>query len=246
MGILNDIKYYHKISDLIDIKTLEVKAAICVATISLGVSIYFDTYEFYFLYREFYIKFLASAVGALLTLLAITFAGIALIINILKPDIVTGIEKATTKNTVPKLMASFKFFVFLIFIVVCIFLGILWLNYIPYTFEKCKYYGIIFLSSYLFIFILGYNIGLIGNTIDLFFIRNTYEAIDKEDKNFIELANEVRIDFVMSFLLNENDSPEILINHLNQFVDNSHISENDKEKLKKYFSQYYYGSNGAL
>ncbi|MDB2115668.1 hypothetical protein [Clostridium paraputrificum] len=226
-----------KFVDYFNIFEMECRNSLIITIIIIATLYIFKVYENYDKFIETF-RSLSQNIGvALVSLLGIIFAGIALIIGILKKQVIHEIDKINGKDTTKKLLVSFKFlvvnigFAIMVFFYIYIILNIN-IKYIP----KNIFYIILGLVIYYFCFLIFYTVSLILNTIRIYFIVNRYEELVEEKRSVIDEANEIRIDFILNTILRDCDKEEF-INSLKEYVDNSSIS--DKKSIKEYFDEYY-------
>ena len=108
-----------------------------------------------------------------------------------------------------------------------------------YLWNKTIFYLISFIIIYLFIFTIFYTVSLVSNTVHFFISIKKYDKISLEEKSLINIANEVRIDFIISLILKSNDiNKDEFSNALLEFVQKCNVS-NKKDELENYLKKYY-------
>lgn len=238
--MFNRIIKYERYKDYYSLNSMEVK-------ISLLLSIAFSTMAFYFLdiYNKF--AFFESAIIDLLSyviagefgLIGMALAGMAIITSLITPDIMAVIQKNDHNDVTGRLLSQFEFsaFNFAVQISYIIFLWIC-IHSDKKIVSPLFFYIIFIILIYHFFFNLFYTLALIGNCIKFFEIKNKCYKLIQTDKSKIDIANEIRIDFLLSIILKDKGFDNgMFIEHLDEIVDKSKILE--KEELKRYFHSYY-------
>lgn len=173
--------------------------------------------------------------AGLLAMIGVILAGIALILSLLDKKFRDSIKDISEKDLVREIMGSFEFLVLNLGISSILFFILYFLTATGIYVEKYVFYFSIFIIIYYVLFLIFYTIALIGNTIELYFIKDLYEEIEHKDKTLYERANEVRIDYL---LRNGNiNSKEEFILELECIIDSMDMK--DKESVKKYLRNYY-------
>ena len=78
---------------------------------------------------------------------------------------------------------------------------------------------------------------MIGECIKINEIKNKCEKVASLEKTTIDIANEVRIDYILAVLLKDRGNKSHLMNALIEIIDKSNIS--DKQAIKDYLKKYY-------
>lgn len=225
--------------DYVNLKSIECQASLLFSIIILAIINLLHVHE---KFSSFLVTFQNITLGiaqALIGMLGFVLAGIAIIISTLKKDVVKKIEQVNGKGKVEQILSSFEFLTLNISISIVLFYIVYLMLGSPSKLVSSGIFNcMVFFLSYLFIFIIFYSTSLVSNCAKLFLINNTYEDIVANEKNLIEVANEVRIDFMLNTLVQGNQiSREEFLNKLDQFVDQSNVK--DKGKVKDYFKSYY-------
>ena len=173
-------------------------------------------------------------------LIGIILAGIAIIIGTLNNDNMSIIEKNVGEDAIEEILISFEFLAFISAIEVVIFFILYLILYSQeYLWNKTIFYLISFIIIYLFIFTIFYTVSLVSNTVHFFISIKKYDKISLEEKSLINIANEVRIDFIISLILKSNDiNKDEFSNALLEFVQKCNVS-NKKDELENYLKKYY-------
>ncbi|MFJ7932114.1 hypothetical protein [Peribacillus sp. NPDC096448] len=191
--------------DFVNFKNLECQAALLFAIVLLVVINLLHVHE---TFSSFLIAFQNITLGiaqALIGMLGFVLAGIAIITSTLKKDVVKKIEQVNGKGTIEQILSSFEFLAINISISIVLFYVVYLMLYSPSKLIGTGFFNcMVFLISYLFIFTIFYSAALVSNCAKLFLINNTYEEIVTNEKKLIEVANEVRIDFMLNALFQEN------------------------------------------
>jgi hypothetical protein len=251
LGVFKKISNYNKWKDLYKIKSLEVYGSLILTIILIFLFRHINFFQCFILY-ETPVKNISLSIGsALLGMLSIILAGIAIIIGMLNKDINNKIKELNEKDIMGEVLASFVFIAFLIAIELTVFYLIYLLLYSQITIgSEYLFYIIVAAVIYLFFFIIFYIIGLINNCIKIYSIIETYEEIINSEKNIFTSANELRIEFILHLLLNEDykneflnklsgseDQRTIFLQELINYTRNSKIE--NKEEIIDYFIKFY-------
>ncbi|MDM5336371.1 hypothetical protein QUF84_03875 [Fictibacillus enclensis] len=237
--ILNRLTRNKKWWDYLDFRSLECQAALFFSILLIVLIHFLNVYE---TFEPFLLAFQNITLGiaqALIGMLGFVLAGIAIIISTLKKDVVKKIDQINGNGTVKKILSSFEFLALNISVlIVWFYILYLLLSTPSKLIGVISFNFIVFFTSYFFLFVIFYSTGLVSNCAKLFLISNTYEDIVSNEKNIIETANEIRIDFILNTLIQDNQISQVeFLTKLEQFVENSNVME--KEKIKNYFKNYY-------
>ena len=198
-------------------------------------NLYEDFHHFEEIIKDILIGVGTSSIG----IIGLALSGVAIITGLFSTDQISKIEKYNGQGSFERLMSSFLFLAFncallFVFSIMGIFFSGSNLS-IP---DKRVFFVIIFLYTYFTLYNIFYAVSLVGNCIAIFKIRNTYNAIIEKD--FFDVANEIRIDFIYSTILKKyNISEKEFLNSLESAVQNSDID--CKERLIDYYYRYYTG-----
>lgn len=162
-------------------------------------------------------------------------SGIAILTSMFTEKQIETIERNNGKGVIEKIMSSFAFLAFNVVLAVCLMIilliiitGIEWMPY------KIIFYLIEALFAYVIFFNLFYTVSLVFNCIQCFSIKRIYDA--NSEKDFFNKANEVRIDYILSYILSQNNiSREQFLETLDRYSANSEY----EEELVEYFKNYY-------
>lgn len=175
--------------------------------------------------------------SSLIGLIGILLAGMSFFASMLTEDKRKIINKVSKPGSVESILVSFEFLAFIIGFQVFEFFFIYITLYSPkVVIAEWLFYIVILLSTYFFTFTIFYTISLIGNCVRLHSIINNLDKITYRENNLISRANEIRIDFIFSIIL-ESPDPEKFVKGLLKYVDYSNVE--NKEELKKYFKNFY-------
>ncbi|MBP2240331.1 hypothetical protein J2Z40_000886 [Cytobacillus eiseniae] len=237
--IFGRFKENQKWDDYINFKSFECRMSLIVTIIMILSFKYLDVYTKFDLYLTPLQNITVYVAQALIGMLGIILAGIAIIVSVLNKDSLNSIEKVNGKGKVQRVLISFEFLTFNIGIGIFLFFL---LNLILYSHQELIpvlwFYLVLAISSYFLAFIIFYTISLTGNCIRVFYINDLYSSILDKEKSIYEIANEVRVDYLLYSLHKaSNLSPQELLDDLDEFVDSSNIP--NKEVIKKYLKNYY-------
>lgn len=200
------------------------------------VNLYEDINQFVTTINDFGIALIGAYVGSL----ALIFSGVVFLGGLLNGHFERKLIKySEDKDVTEKLYVSY---LFLAFNILCmIVLTIVLILFIQSNLVKPPLFIFeitIFVYCYLTFFIMAYFVAIIRNTVDLLIIskNNDYQ------KSFYERANEVRVDMILQFLYKEatpEETKKYLSNYIKHYIDTLEDSEDMKNKLFAYFSEYY-------
>jgi hypothetical protein len=241
--IFGRFKENKKWKDYFNFKSFECKMSFILMVIIIFSFKFLDVYNKFGFYITSLQNITIYVAQALIGMLGIILAGIAIIVSVLNKDSLSSIEKINEKGSIQRVLVSFEFLIFNIGIGIFVFFLI---NLILYSHQKMIpifwFYFVLAVISYFLAFIIFYTISLTGNCIRVFFINDLYTNISLEEKGIYEIANEVRIDYLLYCLhKTSNLSPKELMEDLDKFVDSSNVP--DKEAIKKYLKNYYDSPN---
>ena len=234
-------KKYNKWDDLVDFTSFECELALMFTVIFLTIIIVFRIYSNFKCFEIAFQNVTLYIASALIGMIGIILAGIAVIIGLLNKDAFNEIEKINGKNSVDKVLVSFEFLTFIIGTQIIIFFLTYIILYSPFNLPPQIIFYLIFAALfYIFTFTIFYTIGLVSNSIKIFFIKIMYNEISENEKNLYLEVNEIRIEFILNTLIEKYGiKKEDFLSELQTFVNESNI--NDKETVKKYLRQYYSG-----
>ena len=237
--MIERIKKYKRWKDYFAVGCFEVNMAIGVTAI-LGVVLFkmFGIYEAFYNIQDDLKQILLSILGGEFTLLGMSLAGMAIITSVISTELIRIINLFDENETVNRVLSHFEFSAFNLAIQIAYILVIYFslLSEDPvigkYSFIVC-----FIIVCYHFFFNLFYIIALIGECIKINEIKNKCEKVASLEKTTIDIANEVRIDYILAVLLKDRGNKSHLMNALIEIIDKSNIS--DKQAIKDYLKKYY-------
>lgn len=239
MKILSRFNDNKKWKDYYNFKSFEVKFSLFTSLVLLFI---FYNWDIYSNFDKFIVSLQNTTLNiatAFIGMLGTILAGLAIIIGILQKKVIDAIERLNGKGSVYNILISFEFLAFNIGLGILLFYTLNLGLYSPKEIlPKFTFYILAFLVIYFFFFIIFYTISLISNSIRVFYITNLYSEVEENEKNIIDIANELRIDFILGKTLdNSNTDKNQFMNELLNYVDMSNVP--DKEAIKNYFKTYY-------
>ena len=248
------IKKINSYKDFYSLKNSECKIALAFTIVSFIILNYINLFERFSMYRVALQNMSIYIASGLLAMIGVILTGIALMLSLLDKRFRDSIKGVVEGDPIRETMASFKFITVNIGIASIFFFCLYFALYmqlgIPkYTYYRYGFYVIVALIIYYFVFIVFYTVGLVSNTIDLFFVKGMYEDIERKEKTLYESANEIRIEFLMGEIINNTKrnlikdkicSYDDIIKELDDIVDNTEGMDIEKKCLmKEYFREYY-------
>ena len=238
--MIKRIKQYERYRDYYSLNCFEVQAALlCMIVISWLCIINLDLYECFTKYQNDLKQIISAVVGGEFSLLGMSLAGMAIVTSIFAPKTLKIISSFDYNNNIDIVLSQFEFFA-LNLAIQMVYLIVIYLTIISDKPLLNKgYFVIIFVVViYHFCFNIFYIISLIENCIKINAIKNIGDRIDMIKKSNIDIANEVRIDYILAMLLKEkNIGKKILLNDLYKIIDEMNIP--NKQDIKEYLSNYY-------
>lgn len=230
----NDIFRFKKIKELWDWSALEVRAALSGMLLILGISVALiivnGCSEFVTLVAD-----IAKDIGmALIGFLGFVVTGLAILTGSISSKVVKFFKEKDVYEDVSSVLSSFYFLGLLIgFLILVVF---------------CEYFiaqiGIepniivamfcVITTTYLFVYIIFYSIGLTGNCISMFSIITDVEnQIEKEENVYKEVYDSYRI-IALEHLILKNSEKKLLDdyeNKIEQLIEKD-VRTSDKQKQK--------------
>lgn len=239
--VLKRIKIYRRYKDYYTLNSLEVRASLLFTVIFCFVLLnIFQIYEKFFLYIDSIKDIVLGIIAGNFGLLGMSLAGMAIITSLFTPDILRVINKVDKNDTVNRVLSSFEFSALnIIFQIIYLILIFLALTSDKKIIDKIIFQIIFFLVIYHLFFNLFYILALIGSCIKLNSLKTSCEAVKKVEKSLPDIANEIRIDYLLATILkNSRMNRKEFLNILDDMIDSSNI--NEKEALREYLYTYYH------
>lgn len=238
--MIGRIKKYKRYGDYYAIQCLEVKIAILATAIfSYLFLARSDFYNNFFEYQNDIKQLLLALIGGEFTLLGMSLAGMAIITAMFSPEVLRIINNIDKNDTINRVLSQFEFSALNLGIQIT-YLIVIYLSVV----SDAKViifpaFTIVFIiTAYHFTFNVFYIVALIGNCIRVNEIKNICTNISLIDKNYISIANEVRIDYILALILKERGiNRENMMKDLFNIIDKSNIL--NKQEIKEYLSHYY-------
>lgn len=235
--MLEMIKKYGRWKDYFNFKEAEVVLSCLFVCILLIVSFLLDIYGNFSLYQNDVKSLLYCLIGAFIGIAGFSLSGIAILTSMFSEKQIETIEKNNGKGIIEKIMSSFAFLAFNVIITVVSMIILLFfiissnnlINIIAFYFVEGVF-------AYMVCFNLFYTVSLVFNCIQCFGIKRIYDT--NSEKDFFDKANEVRIDYILSFILKQNNiTREEFLKTLDSYTAQSEY----EDELIEYFKKYYGG-----
>lgn len=229
------IGQYKRWKDYLNFKEAEVKISFLCVIVFLSISMLLDMRGNFAIYQEDIKTLIYSLIGGFIGIAGLALSGIAILTSMFSEKQIETIEKNNGKGIIERIMSSFAFLAFnVVLTVIYMILLVLFIisNYrVP---GAVAFYAIEALTVYAICFNLFYTVSLVFNCIQCFGIKRIYDV--NSEKDFFDKANELRIDYILSFVLKQNNiTREEFLKTLDKY---SVQSEYEKE-LIEYFKKYY-------
>lgn len=238
--MIERIKKYKRYKDYYTISCFEVRIAILV-TISLAGLLLgrLNFYENFVEYQNDIKQILTVIIGGEFTLLGMSLAGMAIITAMFSTESLRIINSIDKNDTINRVLSQFEFSALNLGIQI-VYLIALYL--IIASNEETTAFPLFLLCflvvTYHFTFNVFYIIALIGNCIRINEIKNKSNNIALISRSNIEVANEIRIDYILAILLKEKGiNRDGMLKDLFNIIDKSKIS--NKQEIKDYLLSYY-------
>lgn len=237
--MIKRIRRYGRYRDYYALQCFEVRAAVfCTLVISLLFN-NLKLYELFQTYQNDLKQIISTVVGGEFSLLGMSLAGMAIITSLFTPEMLNLVNSLDKNNAVGRVLSQFEFFAFNL-AVQMVYLVVIYLTISSdEVLISKKYFFTIFIAViYHFCFNIFYIISLIGNCIEINEIKNLCNKINTIKKSDVDIANEVRIDYILAMLTEErNIEKTTLINDLFKIIDKMNIT--NPEEIKNYILNYY-------
>lgn len=225
--------------DMINIKSYEVKMAIFISLVFIIMFFSINFYKDFNAYVQLLSSILSVLIGALIGLLGFSLSGIAIVAGFFNKSQIKCIDNINEPGLIQYILSEYSFFAKNIAFQCVASIGIYFLVSSDVTLvSQYIFWPITFLEIYHIFFILFYTVALVRNIVKLYEIKNIYEDIVDEQKGFWNVVNEVKIDFILSTLIqNYNCNLDDVVKEMISFIDNSELS--NKEKIIDYIREQY-------
>lgn len=222
---------------------LDNKFEILMSLISTCLIVLIGEYVGLYNYFEYYIEMINALIiciiGCIFAAIGFSLSGIAIISSLFTSQDIKKIEKYNGKGKIKKLLLYYytlakNLGINTVVLILCYFI-------INSTLDKPN--GLIFRSgTSLIVFFTLYNmfymISLVKNCIELYEIKNIYDNIQEYERNIIDDVNEIRIDLLFKYLIENSDKNVEEI--CNEIIEDIKGSEYDrKEEMIEYIEECY-------
>lgn len=233
------MKLKTKLWDLINWKEPEVKISILLTTFSLPLLYYLQIYNNFSIYEGKICTILEIIIGEIIGLIGFSISGIAIIVALFSKEEAYLIKKINDENAIEKILRSYRFLSESLAVEIIYLIGVdLCISSNKELVNKYIFWILVMIIVYHFCFNISYLIALINNCIKLYKIKQIYGEIQKTNLDKQVERIEVRIDFILSTLMNlckcsQND----LCKELIHFVEVSQLER--KDELISFFEKKY-------
>lgn len=219
-----------KLCDLVNIKEWEVKSSILVTIIFVGFFGHVDLYRNIAEYIDVLCSCMECLIGALIGLLGFTLSGITIIVSLFTKEEIKLIKRVNSKDIVDEMLSSYIFLAENIAVqCVGLFIIDIILNSNLPIVDIRFFYFLIIIEVYHIAFIIFYTTALIRNCIKIYRIKSLYDDLDSVEKRDYELANEIKIDYILRIIMKKYDiSLEEIVIDIIELIEASEIEKKDK------------------
>lgn len=230
---------YKKFKEFLDYESMESKVALLMTVIFVFISECINLYEKFDIFESAIQNISIDIAAALIGMIGIILAGISIVISSINKENRKVIEKLNGEDTIEELLVSFEFLAFIVGIQTLVYFCLYLILYSDISIiPKLPFYIIVSLLVFNLTFTLFYTVQLVGNSTRIFIMSKKYDDFTEENSDILQLANEVRIDFifkVLSEILNK-DTDDI-VESLREYTLHCNIEE--KELINRYLDNYY-------
>lgn len=241
---------YKKYKDLYDIHSIQCIVAIFFSILVLVPVFFLIKYNGMQEFTEKVSSMIMSIVGALIGLLGFIVTGLAVLTGAISSKVVKIINKAGKQENLEKLLLSFYFLGMILGISIITLISSYLITILNIKICYVALIILLFVNSYLLLFIIFYSINLIGNSIEIFYIINDIEdSLDKTNNsnnvNSTYLKNKYngyRITALEVLILSKMGEKEVsnYIKIIREQIDcDKSITEEERIEISKMFSEHF-------
>lgn len=233
------IKKFNRYQDYYAFSSLEVKMAILFSVIFIVVERQLEIYENIYEYSEPLMNLILYIISGEFCLFGMVLAGMALVISIITKSMRVQMKKQDKEDMSERILSQFEFSAFnLVLQIIYLFIVYLFLSSKIQVIDKKYFIFINIVILYHLFFNMFYVLQLIGNCIKINNIKEKCDKIDKVDKSLLDVANEIRIDYILVILLKEkNIKRDDFVKAIDEIIEKGNYS--DSKSLKEYLHNYY-------
>lgn len=234
---LYDLKKY---KNLYDIKNFEVWLSVVIAIIVMCFFYHIKLYDEFSHFEEVIQVLLSGIIFAYFSFSGLLLAGVAIFMSAINNKLTKQIDTINGKdNVVEFLLYDFVILALVVAFQIVVYFFIYFAISSPiYLIDEKPFNIILFFCVYLFFYTVLSIAGIIKECIGIYNISNTYSKIIDTEERLLEVANEVRLDFLINSCFSNKDK-EDFYTKLVQFVKACEYEEGKEKKLLRYFEQYY-------
>ena len=236
----NNNKISKNIARYVNVQEPEVHVTVFLTiTLAIGFN-YLKIFENFIAIQDIIQGIITAFIGGFIGLLGIVLAGVAIIIGLFSRKEINLIENVNGVDLLAIVLDSFKF------CAISLGLEIIYLSFINVVIAvpeplvaQCWFYIFLFITLYGIIFNLFYVISLMNESIDLYKLKQEYAEASNLKKSVFDKANEQRIDFILSKIINKQAiNTDTFTEELLESIDKSNLE--NKEEIKEYLKSYYH------
>lgn len=234
------IKTFKRYKDYYSLSSFEVKISIIVTVVFYVLFRYiFEFYNNFVFFWDDLKLFINMSISGALTLLGMSFAGVAIIVSLFPADLMRVIERVDKNDTINRVLSQFEFLGLNLGMQIVYLLVLLFAVSSKRELVDERIFWIFFvIIVYHFFFNLFYSIALIGSCIKINIVKDKCNKVLHVEKSAVDVANEVRIDYLLAIVLDEkNITREKFLKEIDNMLEKS--NQNNKEEVKKYLKKYY-------
>jgi len=234
---LYDLKKY---KNLYNLKNFEVCLSLVITVIVMYFFYHIKLYDKFSYFEEVIQVLLSGLIFAYFSFSGLLLAGIAIFMSAINNKLKKRIDAINDKdNVVEFLLYDFVILALVVAFQIVIYFFIYFAISSPIDLIDEKPFNVIsFFCIYLFFYTVFSIAGIIKECIGIYDISNIYSEIMDTEETLLEVANEVRVDFLINSCFS-NIEKEDFYNKLVQFVKACDYEKEKEKKLLRYFEQYY-------
>lgn len=233
------IKKYKRYKDYFAMSTIEVKFSCLSTIVFLVIEYYLRIYNNIGEFSDSIMNLILYIISGEFCLFGMILAGITLIVSLITKSMRVYMDKYDMKNLSERILSQFEFSAFnLVIQIMYLFIAYLALGRNVQVIDKKMFLLMYALIVYHLSFNVFYILQLLGNCIQLNNIKDKCEKVEQLEKNVYEIANEIRIDYLLALVLKDkNINKYEFIQTLDEMLEKGNYK--DKKQVRKYFHSYY-------
>lgn len=223
----------NKIKDFVNFKEKEVQYSFFLSVVIILLMHHLKIYDNFYAIQDMIIQIMETVLGGIIGLLGFSIGGIAIIVTLFSKEEIISIEEINGENVIEIFLNSYVFLSESIaFEVVCIIGILLCVISEEKLINETAFWAISWVLIYHLLFNIFYLVALVVNCVGLYKIKQIYGKLIKSEEVFKNNIDDVRIDFLLSTMMNickcsQDEMAEYMIEFVNsEKLDNANKIEN--------------------